>query len=53
MLPVFSAILSIMLILIVPLSPILAFGTSSDNNNLQKIATNYFKGTKQQSDTVY
>lgn len=39
MLPVFSAILSIMLILLVPLSPILAFGTSSDNNNLQRIAT--------------
>ena len=39
MLPVFSAILSITLILLVPLSPILAFSTSSDNNNLQKIAT--------------
>jgi len=39
MFPVFSAILSIMLILLVLLSPILAFSKSSDNNNLQKIAT--------------
>lgn len=39
MLLVFSAILSIMLILLVPLSPILAFSTSFDNNNLQKITT--------------
>ncbi len=39
MLPVFFATLSIMLILLVPLSPILAFSTSSDNNNLQKITT--------------
>ena len=43
MLPVFSATLSIMLILLVPLSPILAFSTSSDNNNLQKIATTISK----------
>jgi eukaryotic-like serine/threonine-protein kinase len=39
MLLVFSAILSIMLILLVPLSPILASGTSSENNNLQKTTT--------------
>ena len=39
MLPVFFATLSIMLILLVPLSPMLAFSTSSDNNNLQKITT--------------
>ena len=43
MLPVFSAILSIMLILLVPLSSILAFSTSSDNNNLQKITTTISK----------
>lgn len=39
MLLVFSAILSIMLILLVPLSPILASSTSSENNNLQKTTT--------------
>jgi eukaryotic-like serine/threonine-protein kinase len=39
MLLVFSAILSIMLILLIPLSPILASSTSSENNNLQKTTT--------------
>ena len=39
MLPVFFATLSIMLIVLVPLSPMLAFSTSSDNNILQKITT--------------
>src|SRR6476619_426630 len=39
MLLVFSAILSIMLILLVPLSPILASSMSSENNNLQKTTT--------------
>jgi hypothetical protein len=43
MLPVFSAALSIILILMVPLSPMLAFSTSSDNNILQKIATTISK----------
>ena len=43
MLPVFSAPLYILFILLVPLSPMLAFSTSSDNNNLQKIATTISK----------
>jgi hypothetical protein len=38
MLPLFFATLSIMIILLVPLSPMLAFSTSSDNNILQKVA---------------
>ena len=49
MLPVFSAALSILFILLVPLSPILVFRTSSDNNNLQKIATTI---SKEQSNSL-
>ncbi len=43
MLPVFSAALYILFILLVPLSPLLAFSTLSDNNNLQEIATTISK----------
>ena len=39
MLPVFSAPLFILFILLILLWPILTFSTPSDNNNLQKIAT--------------
>ena len=43
MLPVFSAALFILFILLIPLSTILAFSTSSDNNNLQKNTTTISK----------
>ena len=49
MLPIFSASLSILFILLVPLSPIIVFSSSSDNSNLQKIATTI---TKEQSNNL-
>ena len=49
MLPIFSASLSIVFILLVPLSPIIVFSSSSDNSNLQKIATTI---TKEQSNNL-
>lgn len=52
MLLVFSAILSIMLILLVPLSPILASSRSSENNNLQKTTTIATTISQEQSNTL-
>jgi eukaryotic-like serine/threonine-protein kinase len=52
MLPVFSAALSIMFISLVPLSPILAFSTSSENNNLQKTTTIATTILKEQSNNL-